>query len=140
MEKSWAYRQSTTNQIGLLHAKREAASMGIEATNHDDMAPHGVIIDIRWEVHQRLADGKYAGHAKDTGRTVFDLKGDNRALANEYIKALLDLIREKATNVSELEVKQDRLRELQVPRISEPREPRSRMLGMRGGISRNNSS
>lgn len=104
-----------------------------------DLSPHGAILEIKWEVHKKNSDGKYAGGATDTGVTVFDIKADNRALAVEYVAAILEQIKRNAVDVNTIETDQERLRQTRIQGASKPREPRPQMFGMRGGIGGNSA-
>ena len=100
----------------------------------NDLAPHAAIIEVNWESHQRNHDGTYAGHAKDKGKSVFVLNGPDRALALEYVSALMELIRKNGVNCNELEVDTARVEQRKAQWAGESRDDKPKMLGMRGRI------
>src|SRR5947209_293950 len=109
--------------------------MESEKSISENSYPHGVIVEIKWEVHARLPDGKYAGHVTDTGQILFDIKANDKPLAVEYANSLIDLIKEKITNVGELKINEERLRRTRLSGTSESRDTHSKLFGMRGTIS-----
>jgi len=104
-------------------------------------APHGAIIQIYWEVHEQLPDGKYKGQTMDSGKLVFDIKGNDRALTLFKLNNLLNLIKEEVKNVSELEVNGERFREreIEIQGVEKPRRNDPDMFSMRGTIGNNNN-
>jgi hypothetical protein len=112
--------------------KSKAGNMADET----DLVPHGAIIQVSWEVHERKPYGSYAGRAKDKGNSLYVINGADRALANEYVKTLLELIK-RNSNVSELEIDEKRLGESRLQGTSGPRDDSVEVFGMRGRIGGN---
>lgn len=103
----------------------------------NDLAPHVAVIQIQWSTHEVQPDGKYDPHAKDNGHFLFTIQGQDRALANEYLNTLLDIIKGKAKNVDTIEVNEARLGESRLQGPGQPRNPSPDLLGMRGPLGRN---
>lgn len=104
-----------------------------------DLAPHGIIFEIKWEVHPRLPDGRYAGQVTDKGNTVFDIRAQDRGLALEYVTAILESIKRNALDVNTIEVNEERLGQAQLSGASESRRVPTPLFGMRGAVGRNHA-
>lgn len=100
----------------------------------NDNVPHGVIITLHWESHEKKPDGTFAGASKDQGNQLFVLEANDKALVMEYLKELLNLIKEKT---HESTVLTTQFGQSQVSGTSESREQSPGMFGMRGIVGRN---
>lgn len=101
------------------------------------MEPHSVIIQLSWETHQKKTDGSHYGAVTDKGQQLFVINADNSSLANEYIRTLINFIKEKTQNVSELTINRERLEQAQIQGVEGPRDNNSDMFSMRGRIGGN---
>lgn len=106
----------------------------------NDMAPHSAVVQISWEIHEKKQNGSYYGNAKDIGKTVFVLDGNDLALTQEYLNALMDLIKEGGRNVSELKTNQERLGQTHIQGSSGLRNNSPRVFGMRGRVGEDSTS
>lgn len=103
------------------------------------LVPHGAIFDIKWEVHQRLPDGQFTGSPTDAGHLVCTIHAIDRSLAVEYARSIIDIIKEKVTNVNSIEINEERLGKSRVQGVGGPRSSLPELLGMRGTIGGNPS-
>jgi hypothetical protein len=124
-------RVSFAGKPGKTTTKKDK-DMAIGEQTQGDLAPHGAVVHIAWEVHERQADGKYSGTVKDSGSVVLDIKADDRALAIEYVDALIRNIKENVKNVSITRHEATGFGESQVSGTGRPRPAPPRLYGMRG--------
>ena len=106
----------------------------------NDLAPHAAIIQISWSVHEKRTDGSFHGSVKEDNKVVLSVEGGDRALTNEYVKSIIDLIKRNVKNVSEIEIDAERLGEAQLQGVGRPRQDSPEVFGMRGTIGRNSVS
>lgn len=61
----------------------------------DDLSQHGVIIELRWEIHPIQPNGRYTGAASDTNKSplVVEVKCPDRTLALAKIKEIINNLR-----------------------------------------------
>lgn len=63
-----------------------------------DSAPHSAVVQVRYEVHEKLADGRIQGASKSRGSVLLELRGGCRfeceAKLKEFLSQLDDVARE----------------------------------------------
>jgi hypothetical protein len=99
---------------------------------NNDLAPHGAILHISWEVHRILPDGKYSPEATASNTELFELRGQDRALTIARLKSLLEIISKEVSEDARPQFNEKKFRESCVQRDGVRGTSRSGMLGMRG--------